>query len=387
MSNQALREVVAGAVAGGELVGVVGLLGARDGVVFEHAAGQRALGAAEPITSDTVMWIASMTKAVTSVAVMQCVERGQLQLDIPASHWLPEIDDVPVLEGFAADGNAILRRANRSPTLRELLAHTGGYGYEFLDADLARYFDLHKIPPGASGAHATLMRPRVADPGTRWDYGIGLDWAGRAVEVVTGKRLGEAFRERIFEPLGMCDSAFCLRPEMRQRLAGMHARKPDGQLINLAFEVNQQADYDMGGHALYSTPQDFLRLLRLLLRGGELDGQRLLSTATVEQMSRNQLAGLSLPPVIHSSNRRLSNDIHFREDAPVGWGLSFLVEGADLPRGRRRGSYGWAGLCNSYFWIDPASDRVGLLMTQVLPFFDAPTLKLLSQFETAAYAT
>lgn len=385
MKPNTLHALLDAAVDGGGLVGVVGLLASRGEVSFEYAAGRRALGAAQPMTADTVMWIASMTKAVTSIAVMQCVERGLLQLDVPVSRWVPEIDEVPVLIGFDSAGCAILRPAARSPTLRELLLHTGGCAYEFLDADLARYFELHKVPPGASGAHATLMRPRVADPGVRWDYGIGLDWAGRAVEAATGRRLGDAFREQIFEPLDMQHSAFRLSAAMRENLAGMHARKPDGELIGLRFEVNQAADHDMGGHGLYSTPREFLRLLRMLLRGGELDGRRLLSAATVAAMSGDQLGALRLPAGIRSVDRRLSNDIGFRDDGRNGWGLSFLVELADVPGGRRAGSYSWAGLCNSYYWIDPASDRVGLLMTQVLPFFDAPTTALLQQFESAAY--
>ena len=361
------------------------MIGTASDSGFVHAAGRRSLDGEAAMSADTVMWIASMSKLVTVVAVLQCVERGELAWETPLSACCPEFDELPVLEGFDTQGDPLLRRASRSPTIRELLTHTAGCGYEFLDADLARYFEHFKLPPVASGAAATLRRPRVADPGQRWDYGIGLDWAGRAVEEVSGLRLGEVFRQRVFGPLGMADSGFLIDERMRVRLAGMHARKPDGTLIPLRFEVNQNADHDMGGHGLYSTPQDFMRLLRMLLRGGELDGVSLLSADSVAEMARDQLGATGLPDSIRTTNPRLSNDIQLKRRGTSGWGLSVQLARSDVPDGRSAGSYSWAGLCNSHFWIDPHRDVAGLLMTQVLPFFDAPTLALLDRFEAAVY--
>lgn len=383
MNPARLRAAIDAAVGRAGLPGVVGWVANADDVRFVHAAGTAGLGDERPMAADSVMWIASMSKAITAIAVLQAVDRGEVGLDDPVSRWLPEIDSLPVLEGFDDQGDALLRPARRSPRLRELLTHTSGLGYEFLDAGLARYFERQGVPPVISGTRATLMRPRLADPGERWDYGVGLDWAGRVLEAATGQRLGELFEARIFAPLGLRDTGFMVSEAQSARLCGMSVRKPDGTLAPLRFRMPADAEFEMGGHGLYSTPQDFMRVLQAVLRGSTA-ASPLLSAGAWRLLVEDQLGALALPSRIPTANPRLSQDVDLSPGGD-GWTLGFRYHRRGRPGGRHAGSLSWAGLCNSYYWIDPHAGLAGLLMTQVMPFCDARVLALLDAFETAVY--
>lgn len=369
----------------GALHGVVAQVASRDGVLFTGEAGVRTLGKPGGMTADTVMWIASMTKAVTTAAALQCVERGQLRLDSPASEWLPELQSIPVLDGFDSQDRPLLRSARTPITLRQLLTHTAGFAYEFFNADIARYMAQHSIGTVTSGSRATLQRPLTADPGSRWEYGVGVDWAGRLVEVVSGLRLGAYFQHHLFEPLGMHSSAVRITPAMRSRLAGMHVRLGDGSLAHKSIEVPQDAEFDMGGHALYSTPADYLRFLQMILRGGELDGRRVLAAGSVAEMMTRQIGEVSVPATLKTVNARISNDVTFFPKLPRTWGLGFMMNEAAVPSGRAAGSLAWAGLSNGYYWIDPVRGICATVMTQILPFFDLEVVRLLGAFEAEVY--
>ena len=370
----------------GDVPGVVALVADAKGVIYEGASGVRSIGGNAPMTLDTVAWFASMTKAVTAAAAMQLVEQGKLDLDAPAAKVCPELGKVKVREGWDAAGKPQLRAPKSPVTLRQLLAHSAGFAYEIWNADVARELEMAGKPNVISGARATLDRALVADPGTEWNYGIGIDWAGRMVEETSGLRLGAYFEKNLFAPLGMRDIAFQLNGSMRERLSAMHARLPDGSLTAIPFELPAAAELDMGGHGLMGSLPNYLRFLRAILNGGTLDGNRVLEAKTVAAMGQNQIGEINVG-AFHTVAPTLSNDGEFYPGMPCKWGLSFLINTHKTPEGRSAGSLSWAGLANSYYWIDPERQVTGVLLTQIMPFFDAKAVSLYREFEKTVYQT
>lgn len=371
------------ATASGKIPGVIATVADGSGVIYEGASGARSLGQPAPMTIDTVAWYASMTKAVTGAAAMQLVERGKLSLDAPAGKVCPELANPQVLEGFDDAGKPRLRPARGNVTLRNLLTHSAGFSYEIWNPVAAQELESRGVGNILSGTQATLNRPLLHDPDTVWDYGPGIDWAGRMVEEVSGQRLGDFMRDNLFKPLGMDSTGFRLTPEQRQRLAGMHARLPEGNLVPYPFEVDQNAPLDMGGHALYGTLPDYLRFTRMIMGGGQLDGVRVLEARTVADMAQNQMGELNVTPLPAAGP--YSNPVDFHPGVNCKWGLSFLINMGKTAQGRSAGSLSWAGLSNCYFWIDPTAQVTGALMTQILPFYDGPVVDLLHQFESSIY--
>jgi methyl acetate hydrolase len=381
----AVDQVLERAVDAGEVAGVVALAADGEDVVYEGAFGKREIGQGPDMTLDTVFWIASMTKAVTSVAAMQLVEQGRLELDEPLGGRLPELASPQVLEGFDAAGAPRLRPAKRPITLRHLLTHTAGFTYDIWNADMGRYMEHSGIPGIIECKNATLRTPLVCDPGERWEYGINLDWAGKAVEMVSGQSLEEYFREHIFKPLGMMDTGFVIRPDQRSRLASMHARKPDGSLEAIPFEIPQQPEFFMGGGGLYSVGRDYLTFLRMLLHRGRFNGVQILRPETVAEMAKNHIGDVTVGR-LKTAIPSASNDAEFFPGMVKKWGLGYMISMEEAPTGRSGGSLAWAGLGNTYFWIDPTKRLTGVILTQILPFADDKVLGLFEQFERAIYA-
>jgi methyl acetate hydrolase len=336
------------------------------------------------MTTGTVGWIASMTKALTGTAAMQLVEQGRLELDRPATDWVPELSQVQVLEGFAADGEPLTRPPRRPITLRHLLTHTAGFSYEIWSEEIIRYQEAKGIPGIISCQNAALNTPLLFDPGERWEYGINIDWAGKMVEAASGRRLGAYMQDNIFEPLGMEDTAFKLRPDMRARLARIHQRGDGEDFTALDLEIPQEPEFDMGGGGLYGTVGDYLRFVRMILNRGEADGQQVLRPETVDMMARNQMGECRVRPV-KTAMPPLSNDAEFFPGMPKTWGLTFMINTEQAPTGRTAGSLAWAGLANSYYWIDPKEGIGGVYLTQILPFGDKKSLPLFFAFEKAVY--
>lgn len=353
-----------------------------DGEIVSAAAGVRDAGTQAAMRPDTVVWIASMTKAITATAAMKLVQDGRLALDAPIANVLPALADVKVLDGFAADGSPILRPAARPITLRHLLTHTSGFVYDMWSAPMRTYMKAAGKPGVISCKNAALDLPLAFDPGTAWDYGIGIDWAGKAVEAVTGQTLGVYLAENVFGPLGMNETGFRIRDDQRSRLARIHARTPDGTMP-IDFEIPQQPEFEMGGGGLYSTVGDYLRFARMILGGGALDGVRVLAPETVAAMSVNAMGDLSCR-AMKTAAPASTNDVDFVEG--MKWGLSFLINPESMPTGRPAGSLAWAGLANSYYWIDPKTNVAGVYATQILPFFDANSVALFAAVESAVYA-
>jgi CubicO group peptidase (beta-lactamase class C family) len=368
----------------GDVPGVVAMATAGDATIYQGAFGTRRLGAARPMAIDTVVWIASMTKPVTSAAAMQLVEQGRLQLDEPAARWAPGLAAVQVLEGFDAKGAPLLRPPKRPITLRHLLTHTSGYGYGMWSPLLARYMELTGIPGTASCENAALQLPLLFDPGSRWNYGINIEWVGKVIEGASGKTLGEYLEQNLFVPLGMDSTGFRITPAMRKRMSRLHERDAQGVLTASDFEVPQEPEFEMGGGGLYSTAPDYLAFVRMILNRGAVNGNRVLKPETVDLMSRNQMGDLRVVPMV-TTNPSRSNDAEFFPGVPKSWGLGFMINHEAAPTGRSAGGLAWAGLSNCYFWIDPATSVGGVYMTQILPFADAKSLPLFLEFETAVY--
>lgn len=383
--TQRIDAILSEAAAEGAVPGVVAGVTSAGDDLYLGGFGERVLGGGDAMTPDTVGWIASMTKAVTGAAAMQLVEQGRLDLDAPAASVIPYLDEVPVLEGFDDDGKPRTRPPRRAITLRHLLTHTTGFSYEIWSDAIVRYQEATGTPGIMSCENAALTTPLLFDPGDGWDYGINIDWAGKMVEAVSGQRLGEYLREYLLGPLGMSDTAFRITDEMRARLARIHQRGEDGTLEpQMALEIPQDPEFEMGGAGLYGTIGDYLRFIRMILNRGRADGEQVLKPETVEMMSRNQMGDLlvcglktAIPP--------LSNDAEFFPGLAKSWGLSFMINNEQAPTGRSAGSLGWAGLANSYFWIDPMKGIGGAYLTQVLPFVDEKSFPLYMAFERATY--
>jgi methyl acetate hydrolase len=377
-------EVLRKAAEAREVPGVVAMATADRDVIYQGAFGKRDLGKPDAMTLDSVFWIASMTKAITATAAMQLVEQGKLALDAPIGTLLPDLANKQVFEGFDQKGAPRLRAAKRPITLKHLLTHTAGYCYNIWNADMGRYMEQAGIPGVTTCENKALTIPLASDPGERWEYGINIDWAGKAVEAASGKRLDAYLRDHVFAPLGMNDTGFKLGPSQRERLVGMHARGPDGALTPVPFEMVQEPEFHMGGGGLYGTAPDYIRFMRMMLSGGALDGNRVLKSETVKLMGENHIGELNVTPM-KSALPDASNDVDLYPDQDKKWGLSFLINTRQTAEGRSPGSLAWAGLANTYFWIDPARKVGGVILMQLLPFADAKALQLFAALERGVY--
>ena len=372
-------------VESGDVPGVVAAATDANETIYEGAFGVRTLGQPEPMTPDTVVWIASMTKAITGTAAMQLVEQGKLSLDEPIGDVLPSLKSVGVLEGFDADGQPRTRAPKRPITLRHLLTHTAGFGYEFWNADVVRYQQVKGLPPIISCMDATLQLPLQFDPGDNWEYGINIDWVGKAIEAVSGKKLGTYLAENVLGPLGMNDTAFLITPAMRQRLAKVHQRGENGSLTPvMEFEIPQNPEFEMGGGGLYGTVPDYLKFIRMILNDGCAGTEQLLKPETVALMTHNAMGNLQVT-MLKTVMPAVSTDAEFFPGMPKTWGLTFMINDEEAPTGRTKGSLAWAGLANSYYWIDLTRKIGGAYATQIFPFGDEKSLPLFLEFEQAVY--
>jgi len=368
----------------GEIPGVVALAATGNGVVYEGIFGRRRLPEGPAMTRDTVFRIASMVKLMTSVAALQLVEQDKLSLDAPVPALAPELGAPQVLEGFDAAGIPRLRPARGPISLRQLLTHTSGFTYRIWDAKASRYLNAIGRLPAAKRA-AAPRSPLMFDPGTRWQYGTSTDWVGRIVTEVSGEPVEIYFRKHILDPLGMKDTAFVISPAQRAREASVHRREADGSLLPLPTEKPAAHETFTGGGGIYSTAPDYLTLLHALMRGGALDGVRILRPETVALMGKNQIGDMEAG-VLRTTMPMLSNDVNFFPGISLKWGLGHMLNMQAVPGGRSAGSMTWAGLYNTYYWIDSAKHIDAVFMTQVLPFADHAVLRLYHAFERGIYA-
>jgi methyl acetate hydrolase len=365
-------------IAAREIPGVVAMAANEASVVYHGAFGVRSMATAIPMSTDTIFRIASMVKLLTSVAALQLVERGKLNLDAPAADVDPTLAAPQVLASFDAKGIPQLRPARTPITLRHLLSHTSGFSYPLWDPNVVRYLK-------AAGSNPALPRkPLMFEPGTKWSYGGGLDRVGRLVEIAAGQSLDGYFRDHITGPLGMNDTAFEITDKQRTREACLHVRDADGKLVAKPQEKPVVGKVFSGGGGIYSSAPDYLTLLQALLNGGSLRGASVLRPETVAMMATNQIGKLEVG-ILRTTNPGLSNDVDFFPGARLQWGLGHMINVDPVREGRAAGSATWAGLFNTYYWIDPTRRIAGVIMMQILPFADTQALKAYRQFEHGIY--
>ncbi len=368
------------ALAKTNVVGAVAAIGNVDGVTSSAATGLSDAASGNPMAMDSIFQIASMTKAITSAAALQLVERGALSLDDPIGTVLPDLADPQVLTGFADDGSAQTRPANTPITLRHLLTHTSGLGYSFTSGDMAKAQG--EVVPASLNS---LKTPLMFEPGSDWLYGVSTDWVGLAVEAASGQSLSDYMAQHFIEPLGMKDTGFAVPADKVSRRVPLMAATPDG-FAPFPIEIGggDAAEFTSGGAGLYSTAPDYMRFLQMILGKGMFGGERILSEDSVAAMSTNQIGGLRAGKM-ESFVPMLANTFDPFPDMHSEWGLGFLINPKAGPNGRAAGSLAWAGIANCYYWIDPANDVAGLVLMQFLPFGDERALGVFAAVEQSAY--
>ncbi len=381
------QSVLDGAVSAGDLLFAAGLVGDKSGVLLGHAAGSRGLDDASPVQRDSIFAIASMTKLVTTVAALQLAETGALDLDQPADHYLSELKSLSVLQGFASDGEPVYAPAQRAPTARELITHTSGFVYSIWNQDAFSH-EAKGLSSGVGSGRAMLDAPLAFEPGTDWEYGISTDWLGYLVERISGQRLMAYFAEHVFAPLGMVDTTFEFDAQKLHRAVSMLARV-DGTLVTSPVmqpvpAAPGSSEFYGGGGGLYSTLDDYGLLLQALLNEGHGAGGAILQPQTVAAMFDNQIGDLQIKSC-QSQMPSLSHDLDVGFGAPATWGLGLLIHTGGTVNGRSAGSGSWAGLFNSYYWIDRERELYGIFATQVMPFLDPQAVATLTAFERAIY--
>jgi CubicO group peptidase (beta-lactamase class C family) len=326
-----------------------------------------------PVTTASIFQIASMTKAITTVAALQLVEQGKVALDEPVAKHLPKLEKLDVLEGFDAAGNPMLRPARTPITLKHLLTHTSGLCYDTWDEKMFRY--AQTAAPGTVG-------PLMFEPGSRWQYGQGCDWAGRLVETISGSTLEDNFQAKIFRPLGMSETSYILPAAKFDRLVTNWTRENGSPLKPAERSMPKPPATFNGGGGLYSTAADYTRFMQAILRKGE----GILQAKTVESMMVNQI-GSATAGKMRSFKPDISADVDIQPGATEKWGLGFLINTTVYRNGRAAGSLAWAGLYNTFYWIDPKSSLCAVILMQFLPFVDTEAVGMLNDFEAAVYAS
>ncbi len=373
-----INKVLADAVTRGDIPGVVAMATDRRGVIYQGAFGLADAATGRSLTADDIFRIASMTKPVASVAAMQLIEQGRLQLDDPAEKYLPELTNLKIIDKFdARTGEYAVRPATKTLTVRHLLTHTAGIGYDFTST-VVRDFKPRNGEQYAVG-------PLLFEPGQQWLYGSSTNWVGRLVETITGKTLDDYFRERIFAPAGMVDTYYNVPQQKQSRLVAVHRRRSDGSFEASANQPPASGITRFRGEGgLSSTAADYIRFLQMLLNGGELNGTRILAADTVRLMGANHIGSVGVP-ALKSAVPERSSDFTFVADGRDKWGLGFLIT-ADPRSGKRSaGSLSWGGINNTYFWVDPARGVAGVILMQFLPFADSRALAVHDAFERGVY--
>jgi len=376
MGFERIDELLNGVTADGSLHGIAATIVGRDGVLYEGVAGD-----ARP---DSMFRNASMTKAVATTGALQLVEQGRLELDATVASIVPEFGELQVLDGFE-DDTPVLRAPKTQATVRQLMNHTSGCSYHFLNEKIFKFCADNDWPNVLQGKKQSISAPLVHDPGTVWEYGVSTDWLGQVVEAVSGQTLGEYLAENVYGPLGMSDSTFRPSDEQRARLLPVLSRQPDGSLAPTKVDLNAEMEWDAAGHGSYGTVDDYGRFVRAWLNGGELDGTRILEEETVELALQDHLNGVPLPESLEPADLELANPVALLP-VPQGWGLGFHVYSIDLPGMRSAGSGDWSGLFNTFFWIDRKAGIGAVIGTQLLPFFDQKVVETILGFEAAVYA-
>ncbi|MFS0647500.1 serine hydrolase domain-containing protein [Siminovitchia sp. 179-K 8D1 HS] len=381
--KQTLEKVLENTVnrAGGA-PGVVAMVTDRNGNIYEGAAGFRDLDTKVPMTTDTVFALFSTTKAITGAVLMKLIEEGKVSLEDPVKKYVPEIEDIMVLDSFNSDGTPKLRKPNKDITINMLMLHTAGFGYEFFSENDRRYRESKGVPSILTSTFDSIKSVLLFEPGERWNYGVNIDWVGKVIEAVCGKRLEEVMKEYIFEPLNMNDISFNPNTSMKGRRATIHTRDQNGLLTPKPdLILPEDPEMDMGGHGLYASIGEYMKFIRMILN----DGQGIFKKKTIEQMAQNGLGELKSGGWL-TSDTTLANDGEFFPGVQKSWSYTFQVNDEPLPTGRPAGQLMWAGLANLYYFIDRENGIGGFWATQMFPYQDPASYLGYVEFESAIYS-
>jgi methyl acetate hydrolase len=365
-----------------KLPNVVAMVATPDKTTYTGAFGKRDSASGIDVRPDSLYAIASMTKAITSAAAMQLVEQGKVKLHEPVSKYLPELGKLDVMTGFDGAGKPILRPATKPVTLHHLLTHTSGFAYDTWDESMLKYNTLHGGPSAATVAPLT---PLIFEPGTRWQYGTSADWTGKLVEAVSGLTLEQYFQRHILQPLGMKDTTFVFPPEKSDRLVSSSRRQPDGSLKEDPRTVPVPPKAFNGGGGLFSTAPDYVLFMQMILHHGSgPNREQILHPKTVAMMTANQIGDVSAGK-LKTFRPAISSDVDFHPGATDGFTYGFLINKTAYPGGRSADSLAWAGVENTFYWIDPRRSLCAVVMMQFFPFVDSQAVGLLGDFEKAVY--
>jgi CubicO group peptidase (beta-lactamase class C family) len=375
--SSALSTFFTDAVARGDVPGVIALVVDRDKVLYHEAFGKMNVAKNVPMAKDTIFRIASMTKAVTSVGVMQLVEQGKVGLDDDVSKFLPRLKSPQVFSKVDEQaGSYQTQPAKRSITIRQLLTHTSGIGYSWSDHGLA-------IAQKKTGATNDSELPLVNEPGAQWTYGASTRVLGEVIEKITGERIDAYLEKHIFVPLGMRDTSYTVPPEKYSRVVTVH-QKANNAITETQNPTPIPATI-RGDGGLFSTAADYSRFVQMILNRGQLGGVRILKESTVAEMSKNQTGSIKvrLQPTADQL-RSKPYPLGAGEDV---WGLGFQIAAPKTPNPSMRspGSLSWAGINNTYYWIDPQKQIGAVILMQMLPFYDEAALRVLNGFEERVY--
>jgi CubicO group peptidase (beta-lactamase class C family) len=353
--------------------GVVAMVANKDAILYQGAFGLMDVGRERPMTKDAIFRIASMTKPVTSAAVMMLAEEGRLRVDDPVSQYLPSFKDRDMIATFNADGTYTTTRATRDVLIRHLLTNTSGLAYAFSNDTTNRLQQ-------QTGKAAEEL-PLLYEPGTRWTYSGSTRVLGQVIEAITGMALDRFYDERILKPLEMQDTFYAVPDGKIARVVTVH-RRENGQLVETPNPDRIQSPV-AGDGGLHSTAADYIKFLQMFLNDGTWRGTRLLSKASIEAMTKNQIGSVIVDTQKTTDPTRSLNFPVGAGRDKFGFGFQITTSNRENPNLRSPGSYTWAGIYNTHFWVDPKRGIAAVIMMQVLPFYDDGCMKVYQDVEAA----
>lgn len=366
-----------------QVPGVVAMVANKKDIIYKYVCGINSIGKKNELKIDNIFAIASMTKAVTAVAVMQLFEQGKINLNEPIAKYLPEIGKLKVIDKFNKhDTSYSAIPVKRSMTIHDLLTHTSGIGYPFCDKILA----MIEQSGHANKYHDAYMNfPLLHQPGKKWKYGYSYDVLGTLVEKISGITLDKYFAENIFHPIGMNNTFFNVPEEKQNRLTNFYRRMNDTLSEETSF--GKQKASPNGGGGLYSTAEDYTKFLQMFLNEGEFNGRTILKKESILEMTKNQIGNLFIETQV-TAMPEWSNDFPTRPGKDkFGYGFVVTTNIDNDGLKRKPGSFHWGGLFNTYYWVDPQTGISAVILMQVVPFYDRQCMPILEEFEKLVYSS
>ena len=366
-----------------DIPGVSAAVVAKEESLYQGHFGFADLNQNKPIDDSSLFRIASMTKAVTSVCIFQLIEKGVISLDSPLKNFFPEVSEKKIIDGFDDEGNPIMSDPSNDITVGNLLTHTSGLAYEMWNENISTLVQKGELASMFSVTDDFLKAPLVFNPGTSWEYGIGIDWLGVLIEKLADCSLQEYMTLNVFEPLGMNSTSYDLDKTEHERMVNVYTRTGDGYEA-MPFSVPEKSAIYSGGGGLISNLKDYSQFLKVFLNSGQVNETKILSESSVNIMMKSlneEIAMTKLP----SQNSVLTKDMEFFPQVHKSLSPGFMINQTDADAGRLKHAAGWAGIFNSYFWIDKKNEIAGLILMQMLPFIDDGCVKTLQNFEKAVY--